>query len=555
MPSSYTYPGVYVEEIPSGVRTIVGVPTSVTAFMGRASRGPTTGPGVSVFSFDEFERNFGGLDLKYPMTFAVRDYFQNGGSQAVIVRLTGGNPVASSSATLPGVAASSVGKWGDALWIGEIKDVTTTPGLQARYQVENGTNIYDLTVWERVKLYTRQVPDPKDKTKTVPLDIYQPVRSETIRSVVFKNDSVSSRRADRVFPRESQLLTVPDLATLADPKKPLAKANPKTGLPDPPMVGDPVVPGDTDVADRKFLNGDPGNAQLTAADYKFHDRLDRVAIFNLMCLPPDSIDGDVATGVLLPAVDYCVERRAMLVVDPPAAWTQASDAQQNLTDLGITGPEARNAVLYFPRVKQVNPLRDNAIETFVPCGIMAGRMAQTDVTRGVWKAAAGIDAAVGGISALAIELTDGENGLLNPLGINCLRTFPIYGPVIWGARTLRGAEELADDYKYAPVRRLALYIEESLFRGTKWVVFEPNGENPLWAQIRANVGAFMQVLFLQGAFAGTSPAESYFINCDKTTNPEILVNQGVVTIRVGFAPLRPAEFVVIQLTQIVKTSG
>jgi hypothetical protein len=251
---------------------------------------------------------------------------------------------------------------------------------------------------------------------------------------------------------------------------------------------------------------------------------------------------------------YCAARRAMLVVDPPAAWgankdTAAATAKAGLSGLGLTGVEARNAALYFPRVIQSDPNLDGQLDTFVPCGIIAGVMARTDTQRGVWKAPAGLDASVNGVAALQVNLNDPENGMLNPLGINCLRFFPASGRVVWGARTLRGADQLADEYKYVPVRRLALYIEESLYRGTQWVVFEPNDE-PLWAQIRLNVGAFMHGLFRQGAFQGQKPGDAYFVKCDKETTPQDQINLGIVNIIVGFAPLKPAEFVIIQLQQM-----
>jgi uncharacterized protein len=182
--------------------------------------------------------------------------------------------------------------------------------------------------------------------------------------------------------------------------------------------------------------------------------------------------------------------------------------------------------------------------------VVAGIYARTDVQRGVWKSPAGLDASLVGVSKLAVPMTDEENGLLNPLGINCLRTFPVFGSVVWGARTLRGADDYADEYKYVPVRRTALFIEESLFRGLKWVVFEENDE-PLWAQIRLNVGAFLHNLFRQGAFQGASPRDAYFVRCDKSTTTQNDINLGIVNIVVGFAPLKPAEFVVIKLQQIV----
>jgi phage tail sheath protein FI len=200
-------------------------------------------------------------------------------------------------------------------------------------------------------------------------------------------------------------------------------------------------------------------------------------------------------------------------------------------------------------VVEADPLRDNQLDIFVPCGIVAGVMASTDANRGVWKAPAGLDAAMNGISGLQVNLTDPENGTLNELGINCLRSFPVNGRVVWGARTLRGANQLADEYKYIPVRRFALFIEESLYRGTQWVVFEPNDE-PLWAQIRLNVGAFMQNLFRQGAFQGKTPREAYLVKCDKETTTQNDINLGIVNILVGFAPLKPAEFVIIKIQQL-----
>jgi phage tail sheath protein FI len=282
--------------------------------------------------------------------------------------------------------------------------------------------------------------------------------------------------------------------------------------------------------------------------------LDRADLFNLLCIPPDTRDGDVPAAVYQTAMTYCAERRAMLIVDSPGAWsrnaaTAAADAKNGLADLGLSGNAARNAALYFPRLRVADPLRDGQVDTFVPCGAVAGIIARTDTARGVWKAPAGLEAAVNGVQGFTVALNDPENGMLNPLGFNCLRAFPVNGRVVWGARTLRGADQLADEYKYVPVRRTALFIEESLYRGTQWVVFEPNDE-PLWAQIRLNVGAFMHGLFRQGAFQGQTPRDAYFVKCDKETTTQDDINRGIVNIVVGFAPLKPAEFVVIKLQQI-----
>jgi hypothetical protein len=181
-------------------------------------------------------------------------------------------------------------------------------------------------------------------------------------------------------------------------------------------------------------------------------------------------------------------------------------------------------------------------------------MARTDAQRGVWKAPAGLDATLNGVPELELALTDGDIGRLNPLGVNCLRAVPAAGRVVWGARTMQGADRLASEWKYIPVRRTALFIEESLFRGTQWVVFEPNDE-PLWAQIRLNVGSFLNTLFRQGAFQGATPRDAYFVKCDKETTTQADIDVGVVNIHVGFAPLKPAEFVVIRLQQMAGQSA
>jgi phage tail sheath protein FI len=196
-----------------------------------------------------------------------------------------------------------------------------------------------------------------------------------------------------------------------------------------------------------------------------------------------------------------------------------------------------------------DPLLENRLVEFVPCGAVAGIFARTDSQRGVFKAPAGLDATLNGVRGLTVKLTDGEQGQLNPLGVNCLRSFPVIGNVVWGARTLEGADLLASEWKYVPVRRVALFIEESLYRGTQFAVFEPNDE-PLWAQLRLNVGAFMQNLFRQGAFQGASARDAYFVKVDKDTTTQNDIDLGIVNILVGFAPLKPAEFVIIKIQQI-----
>jgi uncharacterized protein len=226
--------------------------------------------------------------------------------------------------------------------------------------------------------------------------------------------------------------------------------------------------------------------------------------------------------------------------------TPAAAADWKSSGLGVTG---KDAAADFPRLRLPDPLNDYQPRTFAPSGVIAGLFARIDANRGIWKAPAGTEATLVGVQGPVYKLNDAENGLLNPLGLNCLRTFPNYGNLSWGARTLDGADALASEWKYVPVRRLALYIEESLFRGSKWIVFEPNDE-PLWAQIRLNFGAFMHGLFRQGAFQGKTPREAYLVKCDKDTTTQDDINRGIVNILVGFAPLKPAEFVFIKIQQL-----
>jgi phage tail sheath protein FI len=279
--------------------------------------------------------------------------------------------------------------------------------------------------------------------------------------------------------------------------------------------------------------------------------LKTVDIFNLLCIPRTrTLKATEAAQVMTEAIDFCHDERAFFLVDFPnesGACDEPVEIKDWLSEHATL--RHRNAALYYPCPQIADPLNDFRLRAVGPSGTIAGLYARTDGERGVWKAPAGTDATLRGVRKLEYKLTDDENGTLNPLAINCLRTFPVYGTVSWGARTLRGADQLADEYKYVPVRRLALFLEESLYRGTQWVVFEPNDE-PLWAQIRLNVGAFMHNLFRKGAFQGTTPRDAYFVKCDGETTTQNDINEGIVNIVVGFAPLKPAEFVIIKITQI-----
>jgi len=275
--------------------------------------------------------------------------------------------------------------------------------------------------------------------------------------------------------------------------------------------------------------------------------LRRVDIFNLLCVP-----GETVPTTIQQLQKLCHDERAFYIVDPPQTATHASlqaSGPAGSSPGSITGTSSENSAYYFPWVQAPDPLFGNRPSLFPPCGFVAGIYAATDAGPGVWKAPAGINTALTGVSGLQYVLTDIENGDLNPQAINCLRQFKVYGDVVWGARTLQGNDQAGSQWKYVPIRRVALYIESSLYEGTQWVVFEPNDEK-LWSQIRLNVGTFMQGLFLKGAFQGTSPQQAYFVKCDSENNPQSSIDLGIVNITVGFAPLFPAEFVVIQIVQM-----
>lgn len=289
----------------------------------------------------------------------------------------------------------------------------------------------------------------------------------------------------------------------------------------------------------------PGVADYEAA-FLVIDR--EVDVFNLMVLPRDADGGDtLARNLAGPASVFCARRRALLLMDPPGAWQShddAVDASKGVDTLRI-GLVKDHAAIYYPNLKMLEG--DRTVEVG-PSGAVAGVMARIDATRGVWKAPAGTEADIRGVTGLARRFSDPENGVMNRKAVNTIRVFPA-GIVVWGARTMDGDDAFGSENKYVPIRRTANFLLLSLQRGLQWVVFQPNDE-PLWAQIRLNVGAFMHGLFRQGAFQGATPREAYFVRCDASTTTQADRNLGIVNILVGFAPLKPAEFVVLQLQQM-----
>ena len=535
MPSTLTYPGVYIEEVPSGVRTITGVATSITAFVGYARRGPVNEP-ILVQGFADFARLFGGLWPRSTMSYAVQQYFQNGGRDALIVRV----------ANLSG----------------------TGQARQGRVEVGTGT-----------KKITLEAANPGEWSDDLRVRIDHQTKDAGDPAPVLFNLSIKDVGTGTVEVLRNLPLGAPLAGIVAQQSALVRVVTPPTARPDKHSDVNPGEdPFDPAVATRftAFPNtgtssgedGDQSDANLvpTSDDGTGVYALATADLFNLLCIPPFLPASETTAGRILGAAakgraaKFCLDHRALFIVDPHPDWDETSDLTGGTPPAlssyvtNISTDSRRNSAIYFPYIRAADPLQEDALAEFPPCGAIAGVMARTDAARGVWKAPAGLDAGVGGVQELKAKLTDGQNGILNPLGVNVLRTFPAAGTVVWGARTLAGADSLASEWKYIPVRRTALFLEESLYRGTQWVVFEPNDE-PLWAQIRLNVGAFMNTLFRQGAFAGTTPREAYFVKCDSETTTQDDVNLGIVNIAVGFAPLKPAEFVVIRIQQLAGQTG
>lgn len=532
MPVAVSYPGVYVEEIPSGVRTITGVATSITAFVGWAAKGPTD-RAERVFSWADFERKFGGLDKRSLLGYSVYHFFNNGGSDAYIIRLV------TSGSEDEDVVNSAIAK----VTLGSLEISAGNPGDWA--------NNY--------AVITKKRPAPDDKRFRVEVVriTLKPNSDPTLKTVeastveVFENlsmDPSDARSIEKVLENESNF--VRGKVDIDDPEN----------IPAPPA--DSTIPDTIPVAENKvatsLTGGENGtvlrpNDTGTGTGGAFEvaltatgggvNLLDKVDLFNILCVP-----GETTPTVISSLEKYCREHRAFLIVDSAQSATASNQSGPNGS---ITGDNSINAAFYFPWVLAPDALQENRPSEFPPCGFVAGIYARTDASRGVWKAPAGTDASLTGVIGVKQEknLTDAQNGVLNKQAVDCIRTFPVYGTIVWGARTLQGNDERGSEWKYIPVRRTALFIEETLFRALKWVVFEPNDE-PLWAQIRLNVGAFMHNLFRQGAFQGATPKDAYFVKCDKETTTQNDINLGIVNIVVGFAPLKPAEFVIIKIQQM-----
>ncbi|SOB86217.1 phage tail sheath C-terminal domain-containing protein [Streptomyces sp. 1331.2] len=647
MPTAPTFPGVYVEEVPSGVHPIVGVPTAIAAFIGWFPRGPMN-RAEEVLSFADVERKFGGLHPDSDTSFALQQYFLNGGARAHVVRVaapgSGSDALGTAHADVPqrgGAAAFTVtardeGKWGNNLRVQVLAATEsdrfdlvvsllsddTADATVARQEIYRGLTADSAKTAD--PFYVTTAVNTASELVTVSSVAGKPVPSGLLSSPVVDPSTLQAgplnidvtiggagATARKItFPGkpdtiETLAATLQSALRTAVANKPVwSQAVVRVVLPDTdphspdfgksrlqilpgaasalPITVDNIA-GDNTATDLG-LNGvtsehgavvlagggdgaHPGAEELVGSEVGTGSGMFALenTDFTLLSLPslgnlaaadsdrfaPDASDDAARDGDYSKAVGnaiaYCRRKRALLLLDPPNTM-QSPTALRNWLQKHSNIRDEYSA-LYYPRLDIADPTRQYRTRSFGPSGTIAGLMARIDAARGVWKAPAGTEAKLFGVQDLAYDLTDPENGTLNPIAVNCLRTFPAYGQVCWGARTLAGGDASATDYKYVPMRRLANFLESSLLIGLKWAVFEPNDE-PLWSQIRLNIGSFLHGLFVQGAFAGRTPKEAYLVRCDATTTTTTDQGLGVVNVLVGFAPVRPAEFVIIRVQQL-----
>jgi uncharacterized protein len=636
-----TYPGVYVEEVSSGVRPIAAASTSIAAFIGVAERGPV-GAAVKVFNFTEYQNRYGGFLSGSFLSHAVYQFFNNGGTQCYIVRVAGLNAatanivlrdraVTNPQASLT-IFANSPGVWGNQLAVviangtndsvnefnlavfqqdeltplERFDNLSMVPGTQnfvetatasSRYirVTINAANTNAQAGTSRGAAAPGPLPSPTRLRININGDGYQEVdlpavpdpapdlaakiataiearvkaltrlrtstnqnafanfvcQADNVSKVLLLTSGVASASSSvKIAPAANSSEDASGLlrlglhnggvetlgATVLRPQNNPARTPPDNYF----FVGDNSAPT-AEVVSVKA--GSEGSAITNDEPYKnAFPKLDDKEDVSLIAVPGIGSAGLVGAGM-----NYCANR-------PLSDCFFIGDMSQ--TDDSVEDAKIfRNAIptknsygaIYAPWVRMLDPTGRSSTPILAPpSGFVAGLYAKTDGQRGVWKAPAGTSAALGGSVGLAVNLTDTQQGNLNPLNVNVIRQFAGSGIVLWGARTLTSDPE----WTYIPVRRTAIFLRVSIYRGIQWAVFEPNDED-LWSSLRLNIGSFMMSLFRQGAFQGATPAQAFFVKCDNETTTQVDIDAGIVNVLVGFAPLRPAEFVVVKISQKV----
>ncbi|MEU8707610.1 phage tail sheath subtilisin-like domain-containing protein [Streptomyces sp. NPDC048565] len=523
---SYLSPGVYVEEVASGSRPIEGVGTSVAAFVGLASTGPLNEPTL-VTNWTQYVAAFGDFTDGYYLAHSVYGFFNNGGSAAYVVRVGGTSEGASDQApaAVAGSKAPAALTTGEPQQLGTFTVTALAPGQSGPLTVEVADPEGEGPA-ERFKLV---VKDGEKTAETFDVTAKKSGRNYVVTQVKERSKLITVQEA-----APAAQLARPDNQTVA-----LAAPAPAASAPAVPAVGNTSSPGPAqylgDSADRTGFGG------LEAVD-----EISMVAVPDLMAAyQRGAIDLEAVKAVQLGLIAHCeLMGDRVAVIDPPPSlnareirvWRQET-----------AGYDSKFAALYYPWIKVFDPASGQS-KLVPPSGHVSGIWARNDFERGVHKAPA--NEVVRGAVDLEIQITRGEQDLLNPIGVNCIRAFPGRGVRVWGARTMSSDPA----WRYLNVRRYFNYLEESILIGTQWVVFEPNDQN-LWARIRRNVSAFLVNEWRSGALFGSRPEEAFYVKCDEETNPPESVDVGRVICEIGISPVKPAEFVIFRLAQFSGGNG
>jgi hypothetical protein len=543
MSLSYSYPGIYIQELPLSTHTITPAPTSIAAFVGYTHPWKTTNfnTAIQLFSFTDYETYFGGLYtsglVNSDVAQAVYAFFLNGGNNAYVVGL---QPEA-----YAGIAP--LGKFG----IGanqyqfQTQIVTSGPGVGIQLYALEPCDIVPMTA----TITNLRVSNPAVTPAvydTFDLIITYGARIEVYRSVNITIPQGSAGSLDKLINNISTLVTV----------EPMTGTSYGTGFPyTAPALPVPPAPANFTIG---TVATPPGvlpagfSGSFNPLDFinafQANSSLDNVPIFNLLLVP--AVTDNI---VLSAALSFAERKRAFAILDPPAQASAFLNPNYPLlppiaTLIGDI-PTSQNGAIYFPYLKTTDPI-SLLPASVAPSGYVAGVFATTDSTRGVWKAPAGIGTPLLGTTGPVANgvMNDQQQGVLNLDSINCLRTLS-NSTVVYGARTLVAGNQAFAQSKYVPVRRMTLFIEQTLVSNLTWVVFEPNAE-PLWIAITMTIEAFLLSLFNQGALQGTTPSDAFQVKCDKTTTTPADQQNGIVNIVVGVALLKPAEFVVITISQL-----
>jgi len=577
--AQYLSPGVYVEEVSSGSKPIAGVGTAMGAFLGLAEKGPV-GKATLITSWSQFERVFGGFIANAYLAYSVYQFFNEGGASCFVVRTvhydSNGDPTCeASSLDLAGVTvnASSPGTWGDNLSV-IVTDSTVLPGgfklvvMNNGKAVEQFDNLSMVIAEDSVNNSSAYISlDIADTTAAKPANTALPKGGKvTFTSGVGADNSLALKE---LAAAADVSISVPNAAGEFDITIKDGSATPKvldsysklTLLTVESKVNsksnyievrvNPLSGGNDGIKNASnaltITSGDFSGSALAKTGLHAFDEIDEI---NNLCIPDMhgiSANTEDTIALVKAGLSYCENRGdVFFIADAPNELLDTMAIQS----FKLTNFNSSFGAIYYPWIQVFDPLVPGGKKYTPPCGAIAGVYARTDIKRGVHKAPAGtIDGYLRTPVGLAKNIGKGEHDVLNEPGINVIRNFPGQGICVWGARTLTTDAE----WKYINVRRLFLFLEESIDEGTQWVVFEPNSPI-LWGSVKRNLTAFLTRVWQSGALFGTTADEAFYVKVDADNNPPEVRDAGQLIIEIGVAPVKPAEFVIIRISQKTLTA-